>query len=100
MPRVLSSFDICESGTHAHDSSPDTTTVKSMVAPKEAVACFLTVETNAARVTIDGTDPTAGEYMVLQKDSAPFFLPIGHPQTIKWVSSVAAASVVRATWLR
>jgi hypothetical protein len=44
----------------AQDSSPDTTTSKTLVPPANAIACMVTVETTTARVTFNGTAPGTG----------------------------------------
>lgn len=85
------------STAHKRDSSPDTSTVKTITVGGMTGAVLITVETTNARVTLDGSDPSAASApsTVFPKDSAPVLVPVGSGTKIKWVSTAAAASVVQ-----
>lgn len=87
--------------TTVRDTTPaDQTTVKTLTAPAYAAGVIITVETTSARVTFDGSDPSAASAPshVIAKDQLPLFLPIGAGTVLKWISTANAASVVQATW--
>lgn len=88
------------------DSSADTSMVKTHTPPSGAgiggVSAFLiSVETTNARVTFDGTDPSAGSAPshVWPKDQIPQLVLLGPGSVVKWCSTLGAASVVQITWL-
>lgn len=88
---------------HERDSSPDTTTIKTLTPPRGCSAFKISVETTNARVTLDGSDPSAASAPshVYPKDQPPILELLGSDRlVIKWVSTAAAASVVQVTWLR
>lgn len=91
-----------DSGTaHQRGSSPDTTTIRTITLQNNTSAVWITVETTNARITVDGSDPSAASApsTVVPKDSMPWLAPIGAAAVIKWVSTAAAASVVQVTEL-
>lgn len=83
-------------------SGPDVSTVQTLTPPKGTSAFQISVETTNARVTLDGTDPSAASAPsnVYPKDVAPQLVLCGSDCVVKWVSTAAAASVVQITWLR
>lgn len=87
--------------TQAQDSSPDTSTTKTLAPPTTTaatpVACLVTVETTAARVTFNGTAPSSANGIVVQKDAAPLYLPFA--ATITWRSTAGTASILNVVWL-
>ena len=85
--------------TTAQATSTGTADTKSFAAPSKAGGCFITVETNPARVTLDGTTPAAGAGIVIPKDSAPVFIPVGSGTTIKAASTIAGNSIINVVWL-
>ena len=92
-------YDICESGTHVQATSTGIGDVKSFAAPTEASGCFITCETTACRITVDGSAPSAGNGLVIPAATSPVFLPIGHPLTLKAAGS-GGTSVINVLWLR
>lgn len=84
----------------ARDSSPDTSTIRSITAPGNASGCTITVETTSARMTFDGSDPSlaSAPSHVFPAAQLPHFLPLGSGTVIRWVSTAAAASIVQVTW--
>lgn len=92
------------------DTSPDTATVKTLTPPsgsgaiggKGGVSAFLiTVETTSARVTFDGSDPSAASAPshVIPTAQIPLLVLCGPGSTVKWVSTAGTSSVVQITWL-
>lgn len=86
---------------HQRGSSPDTSTVRTIILAKTTSLILVTCETTAARVTIDGTDPSAASApsMVVQKDTNALPIPIGTGNVVKWCSTAAAASVLQVAEL-
>jgi hypothetical protein len=89
---------------HQRNSSPGTAVgdVKSIVLDGATAAILVTCETTSARVTFDGSDPSAASApsTVIQKDQNPVLIPIGQGATVKWCSTAAAASVLQIAELR
>lgn len=79
------------------DTSPDSSTVKTLTLAKGTSAFYLTVETTDARVTFDGSDPSAASAPshVIAKAQQPLYFPIAYPAVVKWVSTDATSSVVQ-----
>ena len=84
----------------AQATSTGTADVKSLDTSTHASSVMITVETNAARVTLDGTTPSTSNGIVIPKDALPLLLPVGDGTTIKFVSTIAGNSIVDAIWLR
>lgn len=82
---------------HQRGSSATTVDVKTINLNGNTSAILVTVETTNARLTFDGTDPSAASAPsnVFPKDSLPVLVPVGPGATVKWVSTAAAASVVQ-----
>lgn len=101
MPRAFGTFDLVPGANvvHANATSTGTGDVKTIAAPAGAVAAFISVETNSCWLTVDGTTPTTTNGLVLPKDTVPFFLPVGHPRSIKFAASVAGNSELNVMWL-
>lgn len=89
--------DFAPTTSHQRGSSPDTTTIRTITLTKNTSAILITVETTNARVTLDGSDPSAASApsLVFPKDLAPVLVRVGPDATVKWVSTAAAASVVQ-----
>lgn len=82
-------------------SSTDSSTVVTATIPKSTSYVMVTVETTAARITLNGSDPSAGSAPshVLQKDAGPVYLLVGSGgTTIKAVSTAGTASVVMLSY--
>lgn len=86
---------------HQRGSSSGTGNVASITLAKTTSAILVTCETTSARVTIDGTDPSAASApsMVVQKDTNALLIPIGTGNVVKWCSTAAAASVLQVAEL-
>lgn len=82
-------------------SSSGVSNVQELDPPGSALAMLISIETTSARVTLDGSDPSASSAPsnVFPKDAAPILLPVGIGSVVKWVAASAAASVVQVTWL-
>lgn len=80
-------------------TSTGTADVKTATAPTSTGGCYITVETNAARVTLDGSAPSSSNGIVIQKDSAPCYMPLKSGTVIKAASTIAANSIVNVAWL-
>lgn len=81
-------------------SAADTTTVSTLAAPAGAMACLITVETTDARMTFDGSAPSATNGQVMKQGVALVFVPLADQVNgIKWTSTAAAVSTVNVTWL-
>jgi hypothetical protein len=87
---------------HERQSSPDASTVRTMTIPPNTSAILLVVETTAARVTLDATDPSAASApsLVIQASSNPVLIPIGPGSTLKFCSTAGTASVLQAAYLK
>lgn len=81
---------------HFRNTSPDTTTIRTITPGTMTSAVLITVETTNARVTFDGSDPSAASApsIVFPKDSIPVLVPVGAGAVIKWVSTAGTAAVV------
>lgn len=89
--------DVTPTTAHQRASSSGTADVKTITLNRNTDAIFITVETTSARVTFDGSDPSAASApsIVFPKDSIPVLIPVGPDAIVKWVSTAAAASVVQ-----
>lgn len=87
--------------SHERQSSPDTSTVRTYTIPNRTSAILVTVETTAARITLDGTDPSAASApsLIIPASAAPIMLLVGAGATLKHVSTSGAASVLQACYL-
>lgn len=78
---------------------PDTTTVQAKTSPGNCSAFLLTVETNDARITFDGSDPSGGTGShVYPKSQPPQLLLLG-PGTVVKAVAASGSSLVNITWL-
>lgn len=84
----------------ATDTSPDASTVKTLTPPAGTTAMEITVETTNARMTLDGSTPTASNGHVVQKDQNPWYVSVGTGAVIKWLSTAGANSIVQVTYLQ
>ena len=89
--------------SHQRMSAADNTggSVQTFSIPKGTSAILLTCETTAARVTLDGTDPSAANApsIVIQAAANPVLIPVGPGATLKHVSTAGTASVLQAAYL-
>lgn len=75
-------------------TSTGTSDVQTVTTGNSCSAVLITVETNAARVTFDGTTPSSSNGVVIPKDAVPLLIGFRHNRTIKAVSTVAGNSIV------
>lgn len=89
--------DIGVTTSHQRKDSSATNDIQTMTLSKDTSAILVTVETTAARVTIDGSDPSAASApsMVIQAGQNPILIPIGQGGTVKHVSTAAAHSILQ-----
>lgn len=82
---------------HQRGSSSGTGNVATITLDSNTSAILVTVETTNARLTFDGSDPSAASApsSVFPKDSAPVLVPVGAGCVVKWCAATAAASVVQ-----
>ena len=81
--------------TSANASSTATATV-----PAGTSAILVTVETTTCRMTLtSGGDPTSTTGLILQKDTMPWFIPIGQGCTFKFASTAGTVSVIQLAYL-
>lgn len=81
--------------------TPTTTTdTKTFTLPSGTSAFYITAETNDARITLDGTTPTATVGHKIPKDQAPVLILCGPGTSLKCVSTAAGNSVVQVTPLQ
>jgi hypothetical protein len=59
---------------------------------------LLSVETTAARVTFDGSTPSATNGHVIPAGAIPLYLPIGRSSVLKVASSAGTSSILNITW--
>lgn len=97
MAKTGETYGITSATPHAQQTSTGTADVKTLAPPAGAVACMLTVTTNPARITLDGTTPTASNGLLVPTGAMP--LPLSVARTMKFVSSIAANSIVDVLWL-
>lgn len=80
---------------------PDTSTIRKFAPPAGTAAFMLSVETNDVRMTLDGTDPTAGAGShVFPKAQVPTLVLLGSGCAPWAVSTAAGNSIVNITWLQ
>jgi hypothetical protein len=90
------SYDIADITPHAAEqSSPDAATARTFTAPRGARAALISVVTTPARVTLDGSTPSASNGLVLPVGVHE--IPVG--RTIKITSTATAACLVNVLWL-
>lgn len=82
----------------ARGTSTGTGDVQTLTPPGNASAMQFCVETTNARMTLDGSTPSATNGNVELAAQSPQFLPVGAGSQIKWISTAAAASIVNVTW--
>jgi hypothetical protein len=83
--------------THQQQTSTGTADVKSFSTPSNAVACYVSATTNPARLTVDGTTPSATNGIVVPAGALPFELRA--VQALKVASTAAANSIVDVAFL-
>jgi hypothetical protein len=98
---ALSPKGYSPNGAPVQTTSTGTADVKTVTPPTTATAFMVSIETNAARVTLDGSAPGATSLLLPTTGSQGLILPIGFPAggSIKFASSIAANSVVTVQWL-
>lgn len=65
--------------------------------PQGPKVALVTVETNPARVTLDGSAPGAGNGLIIQKDANPLLL-LWSSDVLKFASTIAGNSILNVTW--
>jgi len=95
---VKPSTDRCIS--HERLSSSGTADVKTATLPKGTSHIGLAVETTNARVTFDGSDPSAASApsLVYLAAQVPVFIPLGQGTTVKFCSTAAAVSILQLAY--
>lgn len=83
------------STSHQHGTSTGTADVKTLSLDSSTSAILLSVETNDARVTFDGTTPSATNGHIFPKSAIPALLAVGPATAIKWISTAAGDSTVQ-----
>lgn len=82
-------------GAASQIAPTSTTDTKTYTAPAGTSAVLIGVETTDARITFDGTTPTATNGLVYPKALSPVLVPVGPGGlTIKAVATSAATSTV------
>jgi hypothetical protein len=89
-------YGLPSTGAHATSSPLATGSGSTITNPLGAHACFITVATQNAYLTLDGTTPSATNGLTLVAGGQPFFLPCGRPLT---VLSATAGAVINVLWL-
>ena len=87
-----------QAGTaHQRGSSSGTANVQTITLAGGTSAVYITVETTNARVTFDGSDPSAANApsLVIPAAGLPVMFPVAGGTVIKWVSTAAAASILQ-----
>jgi hypothetical protein len=100
MPRAFGVYDLPRGPSadpHVQATSTGTANVQTLTPPPSAKACFIDVETNGIRFTLDGTTPDATNGLTLAVNDGPFFLPLAKP--IAFVSQAAANAICNVLWL-
>lgn len=85
--------------SHEKLTSTGTSDTKTATVQRGTSAVLVTVETNAARITLEGTDPAGGTGHVIPKDTSPYFLPVG-PATILKAVSMTGTSVIQLSYIQ
>lgn len=86
--------------SHERLTSANSSDVQTATVPGGTSAIELAVETTNARVTLDGSDPSAGSApsLVFPYGQVPIFRPWGPGVFIKFCSTAGTASVVQLTY--
>lgn len=82
-----------------HDTSPDASTVKTLTPTAGTSGLLITVETTNARVTFDGSTPSATNGHVFPKDQPPWYVPVSSDARVKWISTASADCIVQVSSL-
>lgn len=98
MPRVYKTYDLPQGGgTHAQATTGAGNTVQTISPPQgDASACFVSVRTNNAYITVDGSTPSAANGLEIIAGAQPLFVPLG--REIKAIGA-AANTIVNVLWL-
>jgi hypothetical protein len=99
MPQRPNTF--VANGAPVQNTSTGTADVKTVTPPATATAFLVSIETNGARVTFDGSTPSATSLLLPTTGSQGTILPISWPSggALKFASSIAGNSVVTIQWL-
>lgn len=83
--------------SHERIVSTGSADVKTVTMPNGTSAIDLAVETTNARMTFDGTDPSAASApsLVFPFGQVPVFRPVGPGTTIKFCSTAGTSSVLQ-----
>lgn len=92
------STDRCLS--HERLVSANTADVQTATLPKGTSHIGLAVETTNARVTFDGSDPSAAQApsLVYLAGQQPIFIPLGQGTTIKHCSTAGTSAVLQLAY--
>lgn len=83
---------------HVQSTSANTGDVQTITRPEAATACYVTASTTAARLTFDGSTPSATEGLVVP--TGQLFDFSFDNAAIKHASTAGTASVLDVAWLR
>ena len=86
--------------SHAELTSTGTGNVQTFAVPANAVGVMLTVATNPAKITFDGTAPSTTNGIAVPTGAYPLFLKVSPGVGLKFVSTIAGNSVVSALFVQ
>lgn len=88
--------------SHERLSSANTSDIKTATLPRGTSAVEFAIEGTSARVTFDGTDPSAlnAPSLVYPAAQVPIFRPVGPGATIRFISTAGSPSVLQLLYYR
>jgi hypothetical protein len=89
-------YDIHHERPHDSATSEGPDDVASLEAPSSSAGGLFSVETNAVRITFDGSDPTGSHGVVF--DVGTHFVPLG--REFRFVSNGDGPATVSVLWVR
>lgn len=100
MARANAVYALTSDQTLAHDqvTSTGSSNVQTITKPVGAVACLITVSTNAARVTFDLSTPDSTNGLVFQAAASPVLIPFAN-NDLKFCSTAGSSSIIDILWL-
>jgi len=81
---------------HVQATSTGTADAKTLASPPGAKGFLISVMTNGAYFTFDGTTPSSTDGLHIVAGTAPVFIPIG--KSITFASDTAGNAVVSVAW--
>lgn len=90
-------YDWRNSSQTTSTGTADVKTVSPPAPDNQPQAVMISVETNDAWVTIDGTTPSATNRLIFPKAAMPQLVLLGS-DTIKFTSSIAGNSILNVVW--